>query len=52
MRINCITLDKGVGTATLDGVKMTGGAVYGDGETFIGIDGGIGEIRVGFAPLP
>ena len=48
----CITLDKGVGTATLDGVKMTGGAVYGDGETFIGIDGGIGEIRVGFAPLP
>lgn len=48
----CITLDKGVGTATLDGVNMTGGAVYGDGETFIGIDGGIGEIRVGFAPLP
>lgn len=47
-----ITLDKGVGKATLDGVKMTDDAVYGDGENIIGIDGGVGELKIVFAPAP
>ena len=47
----CITLDKGVGKATLDGMKMTDDAVYGDGETTIGVDGGVGELNIRFAPV-
>ena len=38
----CITLDKGVGKATLDGAKMSDDVVYGNGETSIEIDGGVG----------
>ena len=47
----CITLDKGVGKATLDGAKMSGDTVYGDGETSIEIDGGVGELKIGFLPM-
>ena len=47
----CITLDKGVGKATLDGVKMTDDTVYGSGETTIEVDGGVGELKIGFAPV-
>ena len=46
----CITLDKGVGKATLDGVKMSDDAMYGTGDNSIEIDGGVGEIKIGFAP--
>lgn len=46
-----ITLDKGVGKATLDGVKMTDDGVYGDGDHTIGIDGGVGELKIRFAPV-
>ena len=45
-----ITLDKGVGKATLDGVKMSDDVVYGDGENSIEIDGGVGEMKIKFAP--
>ena len=44
----CITLDKGVGEATIDGVKMSDGAVYGDGENSIEIDGGVGAMKIKF----
>ena len=45
----CITLDKGVGEATLDGTKMSDDVVYGDGETSIEIDGGVGAMKIEFA---
>lgn len=41
-----ITLDKGVGEATLDGKKMQDGEVYGSGDTRIDIDGGIGALHL------
>ena len=47
----CITLDKGVGKATLDGVKMSDDVVYGDEENTIEIDGGVGELKIGFSPM-
>ena len=46
---HCITLDKGVGKATLDGAKMSDDVVYGDGETSIEIDGGVGAMKIEFA---
>ena len=45
----CITLDKGVGEATLGGTKMSDDVVYGDGETSIEIDGGVGAMKIEFA---
>ena len=45
-----ITLEKGVGKAELDGVKMTDDVVYGDGENSIEIDGGVGEMKIEFDP--
>ena len=45
----CITLDKGVGKATLDGAKMSDDVVYGDGEASIEIDGGVGDMKIEFA---
>ena len=45
----CITLDKGVGKATLDGAKMSEDIVYGNGETSIEIDGGVGAMKIEFA---
>lgn len=44
----CITLDKGVGKATLDGAKMSEDIVYGNGETSIEIDGGVGAMKIEF----
>ena len=43
-----ITLDKGVGSATLDGQKMNDGVTYGNGNTDIEIDGGVGELYIRF----
>lgn len=43
-----ITLDKGVGGATLAGEKMHDGETYGGGDTSIEIDGGIGEMKIEF----
>ena len=45
----CITLDKGVGEATLGGTKMSDDVVYGDGETSIEINGGVGAMKIEFA---
>ena len=41
-------MDKGVGKATLDGAKMSDDVVYGDGETSIEIDGGVGAMKIKF----
>ena len=41
-----ISLDKGVGEATLNGMKMGDDSVYGTGTNRIEIDGGIGEIDI------
>ena len=43
-----IELDKGIGEAWLDGRKMSDDSVYGAGENYIEIDGGIGELNVSF----
>ena len=44
-----ISLDKGAGKATLDGVKMSDDVVYGDGENSIEIDGGVGDMKIEFS---
>lgn len=44
-----IELDKGIGEAKLDGESMRDDSVYGSGENFIEIDGGIGEINIEFS---
>lgn len=43
-----ITIDKGVGEATLEGSKMHDGKTYGTGNTAVEIDGGVGELNVRF----
>lgn len=43
-----ITLDKGLGTATLNGTPMVDDSVYGTGPNRINLEGGIGSIRVRF----
>lgn len=43
-----IHFDKGIGSATLDGVPMADDAVYGDGDTEIDIDGGVGQLVIRF----
>ena len=44
-----ILLNKGIGKATLDGVKMSDDVVYGDGENSIEIDGGVGSMKIEFS---
>lgn len=43
-----IELDKGIGSATLEGEKMKDEGVYGSGQNQLQIDGGIGKIRIEF----
>jgi hypothetical protein len=44
-----IELDKGVGEAQINGKKMSDDSVYGAGENFIEIDGGVGELNITFS---
>lgn len=44
-----ISADNGLGEFTVDGKKMADGDTFGSGECSIEIDGGVGEIKVGFA---
>ncbi len=44
-----IRLDKGVGEATYRGEPMKNGTVYGTGEAWVEIDGGIGSITIDLA---
>ncbi len=46
-----IRLDKGVGEATYRGEPMKNGTVYGTGEAWVEIDGGIGSITIDLAEL-
>lgn len=43
-----IEIDKGIGEAKLSGESMKDDSVYGSGENFIEIDGGIGAINIEF----
>lgn len=43
-----ISLDKGVGEATINGMKMGDNSLYGTGTNQIEIDGGVGEIDISF----
>lgn len=43
-----IELDKGIGSANLDGKAMSDDSIYGDVENRISIDGGIGSIKILF----
>ncbi len=47
-----IELDKGIGEAWLEGVKMSDDSVYGGGSRRVEIDGGIGELNIIFKPKP
>lgn len=42
-----IELEKGIGSATVDGVTVSGG-IYGDGPCHVEINGGVGAITVSF----
>lgn len=44
-----ISLDKGIGEATLDGEQMKDGETYGRGANILAMDGGIGEIVINCA---
>ena len=43
-----IDVDKGIGSVTLDGKKLEMDRVYGTGENYLDIDGGVGEIKIDF----
>lgn len=43
-----IELDKGIGEATLDNMKMGDDSIYGSGKNHISVDGGIGELNISF----
>ena len=43
-----IDVSKGLGNVTLDGQKLETDIVYGIGENYLDIDGGIGEIKIDF----
>lgn len=42
----CVTLDKGIGSATIDGTNMIDDTSYGIGNNILDIDGGIGSINI------
>lgn len=44
-----IKIDKGIGEAKLEGENMRDDSVYGVGENYIDIDGGVGEINIEFS---
>ena len=43
-----INVSKGLGNVTLDGQKLETDRVYGTGENYLDIDGGVGEIKIEF----
>lgn len=44
-----IDIDKGIGEAKISGESMKDDSVYGTGESFIEIDGGVGALNIEFA---
>ncbi|MGN1298480.1 MAG: DUF4097 family beta strand repeat-containing protein [Candidatus Scatovivens sp.] len=43
-----VDVDKGIGSVTLDGKKLDMDRVYGTGENYLDVDGGMGEIKIDF----
>lgn len=43
-----IKTDKGIGSVKIDGKEISDNEIYGDGENYVEIDGGIGNITVNF----
>ena len=43
-----IQADKGLGTIKIDGKEISNGETFGDGENYIEVDGGIGNIDIDF----
>ena len=43
-----VDVSKGIGNVTLDGQKLEMDILYGTGENYLYIDGGIGEIKIRF----
>lgn len=43
-----ISVDKGLGAATIKGESVSDETVYGNGENMIDVDGGVGEIKIDF----
>lgn len=43
-----IDVSKGLGSVTLDGKQLEMDRVYGTGENYLDVDGGIGEIKINF----
>lgn len=43
-----IKIDKGIGTAKIDGEDVKNNTYYGEGSSFVDIDGGIGSIQISF----
>lgn len=41
-----IDVSKGLGSVTLDGKKLEIDRIYGTGENYLSVDGGIGEIKI------
>lgn len=41
-----IDVSKGIGNITIDGQKLQKDSIYGNGENYLDIDGGIGEIKI------
>ena len=39
-------VSKGLGSVTLDGKKLEMDRIYGTGENYLSVDGGIGEIKI------
>lgn len=43
-----VSMDKGIGEATLNGEEMRNGEIYGEGDCFLEMDGGIGDVEIAF----
>lgn len=43
-----ISVSKGIGNVTLDGQKLEMDRMYGTGENYLDVDGGVGEIKIDF----
>ncbi len=41
-------VDKGIGTIKIDGREIANQVIYGDGQNYIEVDGGIGSININF----
>ena len=43
-----IQADKGLGSVKIDGREISNGETFGDGENYIEVDGGVGNIDIDF----